>query len=171
MILAVAAIGIDSGGARFSGETGSGYYDIRERVDNGTTDGDGGVIGMWSGFKESAGSVGTLTATIASSVDNAVATIALKPPQMDCSLSIVSPSSGATGPGTEWVFDVTGDHAGVYVTQASANPEIIHDGDNFLGLYTSCSREAISGGYRYTVSRRSGWMSLPTFSAVAGGRG
>jgi hypothetical protein len=166
LIIATAAVGIDSNGARFSSESGSGYYDIRERVDNGTTDGDGGVIGIWSGFKELAGAVGTLTATIASSVDNAVSTVAWKPPQLSCALAIVSPSSGATTPTTEWVFDVTGAHAGVAVTQSSVGPELIHDGSNFLGLYSACSRQAIAGGYRYTVARRSGWLSLPTFSAI-----
>lgn len=86
-------------------------------------------------------------------------------------VSIVSPSSGATLPTTSWVIDVTGDHGGVYVTQASVGPELIHDGSNFVGQYTSCTRTLQSASvYRYTLARRTGWTGLPTFSAISGRR-
>jgi hypothetical protein len=166
-IVSTAAVALDSAGGRFSSESASGYYSLREYVDIGTTDNAGGVIGVWGGIMEVAGATGTMTATISSSVDNAVSVVAFKPPQLSNTVSVVSPSSGATTPTTSWVVDITGNHAGVAVTQSSVGPELIHDGSNFLGLYSTCSRQAISGGYRYTLARRSGWLTTPTFSAIS----
>jgi hypothetical protein len=41
--------------------------------------------------------------------------------------------------------------------------EVIHDGNNFSGYYSSSSsRVLISGGYRYSVQRSNGWPYAPT---------
>lgn len=54
----------------------------------------------------------------------------------------------------------SGDLAGV--------TELVHDGDAFVGHYsTGCSRDPISGGFRFTILRAGGWPASPTLRVFA----
>lgn len=78
--LVVAAISRDndSASAAFSSWTNSDLASITERGDTGSTQGNGGGIGVATGVKTAAGAVGTTTATVTSSI-NASLTMALIP--------------------------------------------------------------------------------------------
>lgn len=78
--LVVAAISRDndSASAAFSSWTNASLASITERGDTGSTQGNGGGIGVATGVKTSAGSVSTTTATVTSSI-NASLTFALIP--------------------------------------------------------------------------------------------
>lgn len=47
--------------------------------------------------------------------------------------------------------------------------ELVHDGTKFVAPYNlaSSSRDAIDGGYRYTVTRSGGWPAAPSLSVLA----
>lgn len=48
------------------------------------------------------------------------------------------------------------------------NTELVHDGDDFTENYRDRSaREAISGGFRYTILRKDGWPDAPTLIPFA----
>lgn len=73
----------DSAAAAFSAQTNANLTGIAERSDGGTTNGNGGGIGIWDGVKATAGATGNTTATVTSS-RNAFLTIALRPaPALD----------------------------------------------------------------------------------------
>lgn len=170
-IIGIAQTGADIAGLTHGSLTTTTISDLRERFDTGTTSGGGGTYYVVTGIKETAGAVGVVTAVpqVGTRV-YAKHIIALKPNQVTApTVAVVTPSSGATSPSTTWVVDVTGPHGNVMVTQASTSPEVVHDGSNFVGFYSSCSRAAITDGYRYTLARRTGWLGLPTFSATYGG--
>lgn len=174
LIVVFVATGVDSASpSLFTGiaSTNGDVHYLAEWLEEGSSSGHGGGIMIADGIKSTAGAVSAITATRTSGLHAWIA-VALEPLQTIApTVTVVSPSSGATGPATAWVVDVTGDHAGLSVTQASSSqPEIIHDGANFLGLYSSCSRSAVTDGYRYTLARRSGWTGIPTFSAITGRR-
>lgn len=68
-------------------------------------------------------------------------------------------------------FDVTDEtsllRAVVLVTQGD-DLLTVHDGERFRGRFTNYStRQAISGGFRYTVRPNGGWISAPTFEVFA----
>ena len=64
------------------------------------------------------------------------------------------------------VTDNTGSFARILVVawfRDTGEQELIHDGDNFVGLYSSTSsRVIITDGYRYVVARSGGWENAPT---------
>lgn len=70
-------------------------------------------------------------------------------------------------------FDVTDAGAGlrrviVLASFGTGEYEVVHDGTAFAPRYTGLSvRSAITGGYRYSVRRFSGWPSGPTITAIA----
>lgn len=71
-------------------------------------------------------------------------------------------------------FDVTedsGEFGRIFVVAfypATGISELIHDGDGFRGYYAATSsRQAIAGGFRYTVLRSRGWPSAPTIQTFA----
>ena len=68
----------DSAAAAFSAQTNANLTGIAERVDAGTTNGNGGGFAVWDGVKVAAGATGNTTATVTSSI-NAFLTIALRP--------------------------------------------------------------------------------------------
>lgn len=62
------------------------------------------------------------------------------------------------------VLDNSGNFARIFLVAAfdeSGVQEVIHDGDNFAPYYAHSSRVAIAGGFRFTVSRTTGWPSAP----------
>lgn len=68
----------DNAGAAFSAQTNGNLTGIAERSDAGTTQGNGGGIGVWDGVKATAGGTGNTTANVTNSI-NAFLTIALRP--------------------------------------------------------------------------------------------
>jgi hypothetical protein len=85
----------------------------------------------------------------------------------------VSPSSGTTiGRGASVTFEVTDTFPGLrramVIAKFDAEWEVVHDGDSFGPKYSRASvREAISGGYRFRISRIGGWPSSPTLLPIA----
>lgn len=69
----------DSAAAEFGAITNAGLTSIAERVDSGTTQGNGGGFAVWDGGKAAIGATGNTTATIATSGVSAFLTLALKP--------------------------------------------------------------------------------------------
>lgn len=104
---------------------------------------------------------------------SAVYTLADPPDPPDSTsptVTLVSPPVGSRLlRGTPVVLDVT-DASGLaavflWVTYASAfaPDDLVHDGENFSVQFRDGStREAIAGGYRYTLRRGGGWPSAPT---------
>ena len=45
--------------------------------------------------------------------------------------------------------------------------ETVYNNSTFAPIYAGSTREAITGGYRYTVYRQGGWGRAPTFTATA----
>ena len=84
-----------------------------------------------------------------------------------------SPAPGtaiaADNPITFEVTDDSGAFARVIVSVTIAGvTEVVHDGTQFRGYYSSSSsRSMISGGWSYTVLRTGGWPSAPTFEVFA----
>jgi hypothetical protein len=77
LIVLAASRDNDSAAAAWSASNAN-LLSLTERSDGGTTSGNGGGIGVATGIKATAGSVGSSTATVTSSVDGHM-TIALKP--------------------------------------------------------------------------------------------
>lgn len=81
-------------------------------------------------------------------------------------ISNLFPVAGATiSPLTQIVFDITDniEIGFVEIQVDQGQREVIHDGDSFLTPYLSSSREAIVGGWRYTIQRTGGWIAPPNF--------
>jgi hypothetical protein len=70
-------------------------------------------------------------------------------------------------------FDVTDDSGAfrrvIVCAVLDGVTEVVHDGSTFLGNYAggSCSRAAISGGFRFVVLRDGGWPASPTIRVFA----
>lgn len=79
LIVQAAAHDRDNAGQHFSGQTNANLTGIVERSDAGTTQGNGGGIGIWDGVKATAGPTGDTTVNITNNVVNAFLTIALLP--------------------------------------------------------------------------------------------
>jgi hypothetical protein len=78
LIVLAASRDNDSAAAAWSAWTNANLSGLTERSDGGTTSGNGGGVGVATGLKATAGSVGSSTATVTSSVDGHM-TIALAP--------------------------------------------------------------------------------------------
>lgn len=87
LIVQAASRDTDSASAAFSAQTNANLTNITERIDTGTTSGDGGGIGVWDGEKTISGMTGNTSVSVAPSglfllpryALNAFITIALKP--------------------------------------------------------------------------------------------
>jgi MSHA biogenesis protein MshQ len=77
----------DSAAAAFSGQASANLTGITERSDAGTTQGNGGGIGIWDGLMAAAAATGNTTANVTNSV-NAFLTIALRPPENGLTLNV-----------------------------------------------------------------------------------
>ncbi|MFA4969748.1 MAG: hypothetical protein WC540_08955, partial [Sulfuritalea sp.] len=78
LVVQAVARDTDNAAAAFSAQTNANLAGIGERVDAGTTQGNGGGFAVWDGYKATASATGSTTATVTSSI-NAFLTIALKP--------------------------------------------------------------------------------------------
>lgn len=93
-------------------------------------------------------------------------------------VSDVSPAAGSALKKTDAVaFSVT-DDTGEFVVVAvyarfavSRLYEVVHDGEAFGPRYGASTREAIAGGYRYTLRRTDGWPEAPRIRVKAFDRG
>jgi hypothetical protein len=100
------------------------------------------------------------------------------PPPVDATSPVVGGFSPAVGTPiskvTPIAFDVTdasGAFRRIFVVAfypTTGISEVIHDGDGFRGFYSATSaRQAIAGGFRYTVLRSGGWPAAPTIQTFA----
>ncbi len=84
----------------------------------------------------------------------------------------ISPAVGtAIGKRAQISFKVT-DTSGLRKTVIIAEfgpkmKELVHDGDSFAHPYTVSSREAVTGGFLFVISRSNGWPSAPTLKVIA----
>jgi hypothetical protein len=79
LIVQVVTRSDDSAAASFSGQTNANLIGLAERVDGGTTTGNGGGFAVWDGVRLSNVATGNTTANISVSVVNAFRTLALRP--------------------------------------------------------------------------------------------
>lgn len=98
------------------------------------------------------------------------------PPASPPTVANVNPAGGTTlGRTSPIQLDVldTGDALRAVILMAywsdNSPPEVIHDGDNFVGLYTTYSvKSVITNGYHFFIQRTGGWPSASvTFKPVA----
>lgn len=100
------------------------------------------------------------------------------PPPVDATPPVVGNFSPVAGTPiskvTPIAFDVT-DESGAFrrifvvaFYPTTGISEVIHDGDGFRGYYSATSaRQAIAGGFRYSVLRAGGWSAAPTIQTFA----
>lgn len=109
----------DTTAAGFSAQTNANLTGLTERVDAGTTSGNGGGFAVWDGGLATAGPTGDTTATVTSSV-NAFLTIALKP-KLDQTITFgAAPSVVVGGTGTVSATAASG----LAVTFTSTTPAV-----------------------------------------------
>ncbi len=87
-------------------------------------------------------------------------------------VSLVSPAAGALDAATAIVVDVTDQDLGQVIVAARFESlgveEVVHQGTRFSAAYAGgSSRAAISGGWRYTIRRGTGWPAAPTIDVYA----
>lgn len=105
----------DNAAASFSAQTNAGLTGIVELLDAGTTNGNGGGLGVWSGIKAAAGATGNTTATVTSSI-NAFLTIALKPQPVTPTFQAAGTAvNNATSVSPAWPAHAIGDLALLFV--------------------------------------------------------
>lgn len=115
----------DSNATGFSAQTNSTLTSITERVDSGTTAGNGGGLSVWDGIMTAVGATGNTTATVSSS-QNAFLSLALKPALTGGSCS---PSLGKV------VFNEVYDPASgtAFLEIKTLDPGILSSSSNFAG--------------------------------------
>lgn len=124
----------DNAAAAFSAQTNVNLEGLGERVDAGTTAGNGGGFAVWDGYKSTAGATGTTTATVSSSI-NAYLTIALKPS------TTAAPVFGGVGTavtsGLNWPAHAVGDVALLFVETAGGETPTLTDPAGFVAVSNS----------------------------------
>jgi MSHA biogenesis protein MshQ len=112
----------DSAAAAFSAQTNAGLTNIVELLDAGTTNGNGGGLGVWSGIKAAAGATGNTTASVTSSI-NAFITIALKPQTVAPAYQAAGTAvNNATTVSPAWPAHAIGDIALMFVESGGGEP-------------------------------------------------
>ncbi len=163
LIVQAAAHDRDNASAHFSGQTNANLTGIVERSDAGTTQGNGGGIGIWDGVKATAGPTGDTTVDITNNVVNAFLTIALKPvpaPEL-VSASLVC----GTGTQVEVLFSLpvtaaTAQNIANYTLSGGATVSVAALGaDNRVVTLTT---SALSSGQFYT-------LTVNNVAAIGGG--
>lgn len=95
LVVQAVAHDLDNAGAQFSAQS-NGNFTATERVDAGTTQGNGGGFSVWDGVMASAGATGNTSATVTNSI-NAFFTIALVPAPPTPTLQGVGTGVGNNG--------------------------------------------------------------------------
>jgi hypothetical protein len=124
----------DSAAAAFSAQANANLTSIAERVDAGTTQGNGGGFAVWDGYKATASATGSTTATVTSSI-NAFLTIALKPQ------TTLAPAFSATGTavtaGLNWPLHAIDDVGLLFIETAGGEAPTLADAAGFLPVTNS----------------------------------
>lgn len=167
LVVQVVARDTDSNAAAFSGQANVNLDGLVERVDAGTTSGNGGGLAVWDGYKASAGATGTTAATVSSSI-NAYLTIALKP------TATTPPVFGGVGAaltsGLNWPAHAVGDVALLFVETAGGEVPMLSDPAGFVAV--SGSPQASGAGVDdarlsvYWARATSTTMGGPTISGL-----
>ncbi len=141
----------DNAGAAFSAQANVNLAPITEHSDAGTTNGNGGGLGVWSGVKATAGATGNTTATVTSSI-NAFLTIALKPqpgPRFQAAGAAVQ-GTGAVSPA--WPVHAINDIALLFVESAGGQAAALSTPAGFAAVLNSPQATgAAAAGTRITV--------------------
>jgi hypothetical protein len=174
----------DSASAHFSGQTNTNLGGLTERVDAGTTSGNGGGLSVWDGEKLTAGATGNTTANITNNVENAFLTIALRenPPVVFSHWRMNQPA-GWSGGANEVTDSGSGGFHGVAAslgtlpTTSSVSPAIPgNPGTCQYGVFNRSNKDyvALPVGYPNLMSTAGGftitaWINT-TNSALPGQR-
>jgi regulation of enolase protein 1 (concanavalin A-like superfamily) len=171
LVAAIVARANDSSSAQASGWTNSNLTSLTERVDGGTTSGNGGGFAVATGVKATAGAYGTTTATLSTSSVQGRMSIALKssggtgnnPP----TVSITSPANGATftAPASVTINATASD------TDGTISSVAFYQGSTLLGTDTSSPysytwSSVAAGSYSLTARATDNGGAVTTSSAV-----
>ncbi|MBI5897662.1 MAG: hypothetical protein HZB40_00355 [Rhodocyclales bacterium] len=151
----------DSATAAFSAQANVNLDGLAERVDAGTTAGNGGGIAVWDGYKATAGATGTTTATVSSSI-NAYLTIALKPSATTAPVLGIVGTAATTG--LNWPAHAVGDVALLFVETAGGQSPTLTDPAGFVAV--SGSPQATGAGTAGT--RLSAYWARATSTSMGG---
>lgn len=167
LIVQVISRDTDSNTVAFSSQVNVNLEGLGERIDAGTTSGNGGGFAVWDGYKATAGATGTTTATVSDSI-NAYMTIALKP------TITTAPVFGAAGTalaaGLNWPAHAVGDVALLFVETAGGQDPTLADPAGFTAV--SGSPQATGAGTAgtrlsvYWARATSTTMGGPTISGL-----
>ncbi len=155
----------DNAGAAFSAQANVNLAPITEHSDAGTTNGNGGGLGIWSGVKATAGATGNTTANVTNSI-NAFLTIALKPqpgPRFQAA-GVAVQGTGAVTPA--WPAHAIDDVALLFVESAGGEAATLSTPAGFAAVLNSPQATGAGvAGTRITVfwaRATSAAMTAPT---------
>lgn len=127
----------DNAAAAFSAEANANLTGIAERLDAGTTNGNGGGLGVWTGIKATAGATGNTTANVTNSI-NAFLTIALKPqPAPPAFQAAGTAVDGTASVSPAWPAHAVGDIALLFVESAGGQPAALSTPAGFVAVPNS----------------------------------
>lgn len=159
----------DSAAAAFSSQTNVNLAGLAERVDAGTTQGNGGGFSVWDGYKASAGATGSTTVTVSSSI-NSYLSLALKPQAPTGPPAFVAAGTANTA-GLNWPTHSVGDVALLFVETAGGETPVLSDPAGFAAVANSPqSTGAGTAGTKlsvYWVRATSTAMPGPTITGPA----
>lgn len=126
----------DNAAAAFSAQANASLVGITERLDAGTTNGNGGGLGVWAGVKAVAGATGNTTANVTSSI-NAFITIALKPQQVPRFQAAGAAIGGTATISPAWPAHAVGDIALLFVESSGGEPVTLSTPAGFVAVANS----------------------------------
>ncbi len=151
----------DNAAAAFSAQANANLAGLVERVDAGTTQGNGGGIAVWDGYKATAGGTGPTTATVTSSI-NAYLSIALKP--LGPAAPVFAAAGTAVATGLSWPAHAAGDIALLFVETPGGQAPSLADAAGFVQVANS--PQATGAGTAGTML--SVYWARATSAAMAG---
>lgn len=180
------SVGLDTSGdtdiadQTFSAWSNADLVDFHQIADHRTGARGGGGFGIAIGGKVLSGAFGVSNVTQSTATQNAFVTIALEPQSSTGPSDSVAPVIDDISPDSDTVYassilsakitDETGLALVLIVASfPDGSAEVVHDGDEFRGNYRGGvnDREAVTGGYRYTIRRTGGWVQSPSLEYYA----
>jgi MSHA biogenesis protein MshQ len=162
-IVQAVAHNIDNAGAQFGAPTGTNVT-FTERVDAGTTQGNGGGIAVWDGPWASAGATGDTTATVGNSV-NAFVTIALQPSPQAAYVNGVGTAVGANAAiAPAWPPHTTND-IGLLLCESANENITLTTANGFAAVPGATQGTGTAAGA--TSTRLQVWWARATSAAMA----
>lgn len=157
----------DNATAAFSLQTNATLGTLTERVDGGTSNGNGGGLGVWTGVMATAGATGNTAVTVTSSI-NAFITIALKPQPRPYYQAAGTAVGGTAAVTPTWPAHEAGDIALLFVESAGGEPVTLSTPAGFVQVTNSPQATgAGTAGTRLTVFWARATSSAMTAPVVA----